>query len=273
MSAVVQWVVLLVVLSAAVGWVGGRASTAVERRALRQAATRDPLTGLANRAGLTGLVRQLAKRRRRMRLALLFIDLDGFKGVNDLYGHAVGDAVLVQAARRLRNCVRELGGRDAVAARLSGDEFIAVLALPDRPTDTEAIAEYAAAAVHLALCPTYSVPAVTGRGSCTAVVGASVGVALAGPSGDLDLDGLLVEADAAMYAAKRGGGGWFAVEVDGGSVSDADPAPLSSPSGAGGRPCATPSLNGRRPASTSLNRRGRVAGPFLDQHAEDRAAS
>ena len=89
-------------------------------------ATHDPLTGLPNRVLLMDRLDQaLAKLRRDAgQVAVLYVDLDGFKAVNDRHGHAYGDAVLVEAARRLRRTVREA---DTVA-RLSGDEFAVVQA-------------------------------------------------------------------------------------------------------------------------------------------------
>ena len=101
-------------------------TTRVEQdRRTRHEADTDPLTGLANRRALertldAALTRAGARRRS---LGLLMLDLDGFKAVNDQYGHAAGDAVLREVARRLRRTVRE---RDVVA-RLGGDEFVVVL--------------------------------------------------------------------------------------------------------------------------------------------------
>ncbi len=92
------------------------------REKLRTQALRDPLTGLANRAALELRADQeLARRTGTLDgLTLLFVDLDGFKAINDTYGHAVGDEVLVQLAARLRGAVRD----SDMVARLGGDEFI-----------------------------------------------------------------------------------------------------------------------------------------------------
>jgi diguanylate cyclase (GGDEF)-like protein len=88
-------------------------------------ATHDPLTGLSNRAHAIAAVETAlaGARRNSLLVALLFVDLDGFKAINDVHGHAVGDIVLAEVARRLRATVRA----DALAARLGGDEFVVVL--------------------------------------------------------------------------------------------------------------------------------------------------
>lgn len=143
----------------------------------------DPLTGLANRATLlTQLGERLAGQEP---IALLFVDLDGFKAVNDTHGHAAGDAVLVATAHRLRSVVR---GEDLVA-RLAGDEFCLVLA----PSDELSARRIAERATEAASEPVL-IPGVTLQ------VGASVGVALS-RAGDTDVT-LLARADEAMYAAK-----------------------------------------------------------------------
>ena len=273
MTAAIQVVVLLASVSAAVGWIGGRASTARERRALRRAATHDPLTGLANRAGLLSRAGDLAQRRG-AQLALFFIDLDGFKGVNDRYGHAAGDEVLVQAARRLQSYIGKIGGRAAIAARLGGDEFAVLLPLPEVPSELEAVSGHAARALRDALSQTYLVPVGPGFRAVTGV-GASIGVTLTGPDGCRELSRLLDDADAAMYAAKRRGGG-SPLPVCGGNPIDNPivlrPSTATRP-GAAGPAGLRPSQNGRRPTSSSLNRHEWVVGPTLGQHAPEREAS
>ena len=95
-------------------------------RRTRYEADTDALTGLANRRALERTLDGRADARRRTRsrsVALLMLDLDGFKAINDTHGHAAGDEALREVARRLRRCVRE---RDLVA-RLGGDEFVVVL--------------------------------------------------------------------------------------------------------------------------------------------------
>ena len=109
-----------------------------ERRRLEEQLTRqaysDPLTGLANRAVFRSRVEAGPRRTRAVgTVAVLFLDLDGFKGVNDAQGHAVGDELLGLVAQRLRNAVRT----DDVVARLGGDEF-GVLVIADQ-VDGEAI--------------------------------------------------------------------------------------------------------------------------------------
>jgi diguanylate cyclase (GGDEF)-like protein len=148
------------------------------RQDLRRRATHDPLTGLANRALLHERIAAGTGE-----ATLLYIDLDGFKPINDRLGHAAGDEVLRLVARRLERCVR--AEQDTVA-RLGGDEF-AVL-VRDGADD---VAERVRAA--------FAMPfTVSGE---QLAVGASVGVA----SGFADADELLAEADRAMYAIKLQG--------------------------------------------------------------------
>lgn len=273
MTAAIEVVVLLASVSAVVGWLGGRASTARERRALRRAATHDPLTELANRAGLLSRAGDLAERPG-TQLALFFIDLDGFKGVNDRYGHAAGDEVLVQAARRLQSCVGKIGGRAAIAARLGGDEFAVLLPLPGAPSELEAVSGHAARAMRDALSETYLVPVGPGVRAVTGV-GASIGVTLTGPDGCRELSRLLDDADAAMYLAKRrGGGSPLPVCSDNpiGSPIVLRPSTVARP-GAAGPARVRASLYGRRPTSSSLNRHEWVVGPTPGQHAPEWKAS
>jgi diguanylate cyclase (GGDEF)-like protein/PAS domain S-box-containing protein len=158
---------------------------------LARQASHDPLTGLAN----TSLFRErLARALARAgggdpRVAVLFIDLDDFKTINDSLGHSVGDELLMGVAERLRGCVRTL---DAVA-RMGGDEF-AVLVSDLRTADD-------AAEIARRILAVVSEPLPVG--SRTVVTTASVGIAVAGP-GDV-VDDVLRNADAAMYAAKGAG--------------------------------------------------------------------
>jgi diguanylate cyclase (GGDEF)-like protein len=168
-----------------------------------QAARSDPLTGLANRRGLSeGLAAALdglgsgAARDQMRPVALLLIDLDRFKAVNDGFGHEAGDRLLVEVAARLRG---ELRAGDAVA-RLGGDEFAAVLALPPAADPGEA-----ALTVSRRIVARIEEPFDLGAGIVVRI-GASVGVAVA-PSDAPDAAGLLRAADAAMYAAKAEGRG------------------------------------------------------------------
>lgn len=160
---------------------------------IRQLGLRDPLTGLANRRYLQENETQLiaAAKRARTRMAVLAIDLDDFKAVNDRYGHAAGDEVLVASAHRMKQLLREVD----VIARLGGDEFVIVLS---QVSDAESVREVAGRVVDSLSQPI----ALAGGGS--AHIGASVGVAMSGEGGDT-LNDLLKKADMALYAAKRDG--------------------------------------------------------------------
>lgn len=159
----------------------------------------DPLTGLGNRMMLQSRLEAATTRRDPSnQVAVLLLDLDGFKQVNDTHGHAVGDEVLRVLAARLRATSR-VG--DTVA-RTGGDEF--VLLCPETGEDD---------ATAVARRVVEAVSATIRVGDVTVTVGASVGVAhLAGRDADPDL--LLIEADHAMYAAKRSGRGRVAVAPD-----------------------------------------------------------
>ncbi|MBS1217796.1 MAG: diguanylate cyclase protein [Proteobacteria bacterium] len=152
----------------------------------------DPLTGLANRILLKDRVERAVTRARRSHngVALLMVDLDGFKQVNDAYGHSVGDALLVVIAGRLKECVRET---DTVA-RLGGDEFVVLLEETRHPRGTGHIAEKLIAAVQQ--------PVTLPAGTVT--VSASIGIACIPEHADT-AEELLDRADAAMYAAKAAG--------------------------------------------------------------------
>jgi diguanylate cyclase (GGDEF)-like protein/PAS domain S-box-containing protein len=171
-----------------------------ERRELEQRlthqATHDGLTGLANRVMLRSRLEHILRRPRRGHgPALLFLDLDGFKGVNDTFGHAQGDALLIAAASRLRE---QVGSQDVVA-RLGGDEFAVLL---ESPRDRHAVLD-AAQRITSALKVPFRV---FGRETAAS---ASVGVASAEPS---DTAGdVLRHADIAMYLAKANGRGRYEV--------------------------------------------------------------
>ena len=156
----------------------------------------DHLTGLPNRNLLFEHLRkslQQARRQWRM-LALLLVDLDGFKEVNDTFGHDMGDELLRQIAERLRQCIRATD----TAARLGGDEFTVVLTDLERTDAAEAVARKLVARLAEPVS----------QGEMTATVTASVGIALYRPEWPANLDmgmALLRRADAAMYEAKRAG--------------------------------------------------------------------
>ena len=157
-------------------------------------ATHDTLTGLANRRMLTERLSHALARAERTgeAVALLFIDLDGFKSVNDLHGHAVGDEVLIAVANRLRRAAR---GSDFVA-RLGGDEFVILLDTDVHPGSPSALAER--------VFDVLSSPCCFDGGE--ALIGASIGVAMHPPLSNLAAD-LIRRADAAMYEAKNAGKG------------------------------------------------------------------
>jgi diguanylate cyclase (GGDEF)-like protein/PAS domain S-box-containing protein len=158
---------------------------------LRQAATQDALTGLPNRNSLALRLEHAIVRVNRSgdRIALLFIDLDRFKKVNDTFGHLAGDEVLRQAAARIRACVREV---DTVA-RLGGDEFVVLLETDVRPDTPGIIGERVRDA--------FGTP-FDWKGTAVRC-GASVGVSLY-PDHARDSASLLASADAAMYRVKTG---------------------------------------------------------------------
>ncbi len=180
----------LLVVMAGLAVVGRRRLLRREHEALH-----DLLTGLGNRALLQQTGREAVSRAQRPSApaaALLLLDLDGFKTVNDTLGHAAGDRLLVQVAAALRGAVRA----DDVVVRLGGDEFAVLL----REVPDAAAAARAAQHVSALLHQPFAVDRVTLE------VGVSVGVALA-PEHGTDLDALLRRADVAMYQAKRDGGG------------------------------------------------------------------
>ncbi len=152
---------------------------------LRVAASTDPLTGLLNRRALTEAVLERGPRAGDM--AVLYLDLDRFKQVNDEHGHHHGDAVLQAVAARLSRLVRE----GDLVARIGGDEFIVVLAAMD--ADTVAVLT---SRIELAVTEPISVEGVTHR------VGCSIGLSWLGPAGDLAV--ALEQADQRMLATKAG---------------------------------------------------------------------
>ncbi|GFH35560.1 putative bifunctional diguanylate cyclase/phosphodiesterase [Streptomyces pacificus] len=164
---------------------------------LQHNAEHDPLTDLPNRALFTERVRQALSGRRAgdAGTAVLFIDLDGFKGVNDRHGHQAGDELLIQAARRLQDSVRA----GDTAARLGGDEFAALI-LGDGSRDQAARERQVreiADRLRLMLSQPYRVEGRELR------VAASIGVAFA--ESGITAGDLLRNADLAMYRAKAGG--------------------------------------------------------------------
>jgi diguanylate cyclase (GGDEF)-like protein len=180
---------------AAGGWRGVIADVTAAREAherLAQLAHFDSLTGLANRVQLRDHVRQALQEGQA--LALLCLDIDHFKSINDAFGHAVGDAVLVEVARRLRGGLRSVD----LASRLGGDEFALVVQAAHSPEQLQAVADRLVRALGQPFeVNGHAVP-----------LSASVGVAWA-PAHGADLDELMANADLALYAAKEGGRGRY----------------------------------------------------------------
>jgi diguanylate cyclase (GGDEF)-like protein/PAS domain S-box-containing protein len=156
---------------------------------MSHAAAHDALTDLPNRSLL--LARLEAAMHRGEQVAVLFLDLDRFKIVNDGLGHAAGDLLLVQVALRLRDVMRP----DDLVARIGGDEFVVLCRQADLEIAT-GVAERVLEALNR--------PLPTGGGN-EAVIGASIGIAIAGPDDTAEV--VLRDADTAMYAAKGAGGG------------------------------------------------------------------
>ena len=159
---------------------------------LTHLATHDSLTELANRAMFTeqlDILVHTASRHNRL-LALLFMDLDGFKTVNDTHGHEIGDKLLVEIASRLRECVR----KEDIVARMGGDEFTVLLGDLQHPESASVVAQKVIEAVNR--------PVRIGRHICH--VGISIGISLFPRCAD-NADTLLRLADDAMYMAKQAG--------------------------------------------------------------------
>ncbi|HZR14354.1 MAG TPA: sensor domain-containing diguanylate cyclase [Acidimicrobiia bacterium] len=170
---------------------------ALEER-LRHDALHDPVTGLANRTAFLEAVRRACARatRERSTLAVLYVDLDGFKRVNDSFGHEAGDRVLVATAQQLAGCVRD----GDVVARLGGDEFCVLLERVATLDETIDVADR--------VIETLAAARLGGAEAVTA----SIGIAL-NPAGDLSVSELLRRADQAMYDAKRAGRGRWAASA------------------------------------------------------------
>jgi diguanylate cyclase (GGDEF)-like protein/PAS domain S-box-containing protein len=164
---------------------------------LQQVAKYDSLTGAANRALLDDRLRHAVARSRRTgaRAAVLYLDIDRFKDINDRFGHATGDALLKGFAERLRRCVREA---DTVA-RLGGDEFVILLENLKDDRDAAMVADKILAAVRAPMAADGNDLAVT----------TSIGLAVG--AGEWNADGLLKRADAALYRAKQEGRDAFRV--------------------------------------------------------------
>jgi len=153
-----------------------------------QQANTDPLTGLANRRGV--LQKMDAAFKRQQPLALLYIDLDKFKPVNDTYGHEAGDAVLRKVAELFTSCVRD----EDTVARLGGDEFIIILY---GLTAKEMVEERVKKIMELINEPIW-------LNDLRIKLGASIGITMA-PGDGATVEALLQAADETMYAVKKAG--------------------------------------------------------------------
>jgi diguanylate cyclase (GGDEF)-like protein len=177
--------------------------TVAERTAeLQQLLMRDALTGLPNRRALMQTLPQVMARAARMErpCAVMFLDMDGFKAVNDTRGHDEGDALLRQFGARIQASIRETD----LAVRLAGDEFVVILDMVNDLEEAEHKAHF--------LLAQLARPFVTKSGSLQ--VGASIGLAVQWPHEAQDPTCLLARADQAMYEAKRKGKNRVAVSAE-----------------------------------------------------------
>ena len=179
---------------------------------LETLALHDPLTGLANRRLLEDRLRMALKhaRRERGQMAVLYLDLDGFKQINDTLGHHAGDVLLQQVAERLQSVVRA----DDTVARLGGDEFLVNLS---RVAGVKEAAMVAAKVIE-AVAETYNIEGEQVR------VTTSVGVALYPTHGE-NADALMRSADVALYRAKEAGKNVYRVAGD--EATDKQDAPVA----------------------------------------------
>ncbi len=159
---------------------------------LRQQAMHDVLTGLPNRRLFFDRLNQALKRSRRDKnsVALLYVDLDGFKQVNDSFGHDVGDGLLKKVSETLMTCIRE----GDTLARLGGDEFCAILSHIETDDDATVVA----VRIVNALKKDFNIE----NRSCR--IGASIGISITPTDGETSAE-LLKNADSAMYAVKKQG--------------------------------------------------------------------
>lgn len=151
-------------------------------------ANEDPLTGLANRRYLTQRLERLLEQK--VPLAVMFIDLDGFKPINDKYGHDVGDEALRMVSDRLGACIRE----SDVLSRIGGDEFIILFTGLE---DEEVLKERGDKVLEMVRTPMW----ISGN---RVRMGASIGISVSPKDGE-DVETIINAADESMYAAKQGG--------------------------------------------------------------------
>jgi len=178
---------------------------------LQQLARHDPLTGLPNRLMLEEqMARSLSRARHdERRMALVFIDLNGFKQINDQHGHAIGDQLLVGVAQRLLKTLRE----SDVVARLGGDEFVLIIEGLSRTNSLQEEAQLISEKILQRLTPPMLL------GSTHHQIGASLGIAMY-PDHGPNVDSLIHIADQAMYRAKRNGNNQYCL---GNASSDGQP--------------------------------------------------
>ena len=180
------------------GWISTHEDVTEQHRSeehIRHLARHDALTDLPNRVLFREEMARIESRiSRRETVALLLVDLDHFKAVNDKYGHAVGDGVLVTVARRLREASRETD----ILARLGGDEFAVLVGPLDDPKHAALIADRIVRSLGRPMTVD----------DCRATIGASVGIAVA-PNDGTDTEQLLKNADLALYRAKNEGRGVY----------------------------------------------------------------
>jgi diguanylate cyclase (GGDEF)-like protein len=185
----------------------GRADASDTLDLLRQRSLHDSLTGLPNRTLLKERLEQAVARasRSHQMVAVLFVDLDRFKPVNDKFGHHMGDQLLVAVAGRLRRLLR---AGDTVA-RLAGDEFVIMCEALDKPDMAERVAER----VSDAFARPFELD------GATLQISASVGLAFCGPGEEMP-ETLIRDADFAMYQAKQAGGGHHQISDAAGRLAD-----------------------------------------------------
>jgi diguanylate cyclase (GGDEF)-like protein/PAS domain S-box-containing protein len=168
----------------------------IEFTRLKHEINHDPLTGLANRGMFTSMVEKAIAHTNRHggNAAVLFVDLDGFKGVNDKFGHAAGDMTLKAVAKILLNSIRD----SDTAARFGGDEFACLLTDIGDIDNAYMVADKIVSSIGRPII----------LNECIAQIGASIGVAIFPEDGD-NIKSLIAAADESMYAAKSAGkNGW-----------------------------------------------------------------
>lgn len=171
-----------------------------QREEAEEQAFTDPLTGLSNRRALERFVTRLMRKRDRKDFAVVLLDLDHFKAVNDTLGHAAGDKVLVDVAEIL---LAETRANDMVV-RTGGDEFVLVI---DGFEDYPQISEFAQRIIQKIERPIQ-------WGGKTCYVGASIGISISHSAADKTLDTHLQQADDALYVSKNNGRGTFRLAGD-----------------------------------------------------------